>query len=242
MNRRELLRKSLLAAPAVVVASVASPFVLASDEVSAAMPEWKVGEDQMCLYSTSDDVNEFKITIDRDTKLIDIIALDSAKPHLTVLALHRYIQDLLDNAWSSDDLDLDIMMDNITSRSTDNIIHMLNDWEITPRGKLALYGSIEEGDWKYCGIRVLGAIDYRLTRNIRITDEHGNTFPYHEAGVSMVRVKEATQVTMSWESYKNIHYEWVDDTNVEPRYGVWLPESFTSHTYLGTTVFPIYSA
>ena len=80
----------------------------------------------------------------------------------TVLELHRFLQDLADNATSSGDDLLDITDDTPSDRSTDNIITLINGYNIDDTLAQKLYdGSISQagGDTVYSGLRVLGAVN-----------------------------------------------------------------------------------
>ena len=80
----------------------------------------------------------------------------------TVLELHRFLQDLADNASSSGDDLLDISDDTPSDRSTDNIITLTNGYNIDDTLAEKLFdGSItqDNGDVLYSGLRVLGAVN-----------------------------------------------------------------------------------
>ena len=80
----------------------------------------------------------------------------------TVLELHRFLQDLADNAnTSSDDL-IDIASSNPSTRSTDNIITLIGTYNIDDTAAEHLYdGSISQaaGATVYSGLVVLGAVE-----------------------------------------------------------------------------------
>ena len=80
----------------------------------------------------------------------------------TVLELHRFLQDLADNASSSGDDILDITDSTPSDRATDNIITLINGFNIDDAAAEKLYdGSITQdgGDTIYSGLRVLGAVN-----------------------------------------------------------------------------------
>jgi len=85
---------------------------------------------------------------------------DGGGPY-TVLELHRYLQDLADNADASGNDLLDITSDTPSARSTDNIIELLGDYNIDATLAQHLYdGSISQdgGDEMYSGLVVVGSV------------------------------------------------------------------------------------
>ena len=89
---------------------------------------------------------------------------ESGTTNYTVLALHRFLQDLADNAVASGDDVLDITSVTPSSRSTDNIITLLGTYNIDDDAAKYLYdGSIKQGSGGteviYSGLRVLGAVN-----------------------------------------------------------------------------------
>jgi len=80
----------------------------------------------------------------------------------TVLELHRFLQDLADDATYVGDDILDITDVTPSDRSTDNIITLINGYNIDDTLAEKLYdGSITQdtGDVVYSGLRVLGAVN-----------------------------------------------------------------------------------
>lgn len=80
----------------------------------------------------------------------------------SVLELHRYLQDLADDASAAGDDELDITDVNPSDRSTDNIITLLNGYNIDDTAATFLYnGSITQanGDTIYAGLVVVGAVE-----------------------------------------------------------------------------------
>jgi len=87
-------------------------------------------------------------------------------PTYTVLELHRYLQNLADNATVSGDDILDITDSTPSDRATDNIITLINGYNIDDTTSQKLYdGSITQagGDTVYSGLRVLGAVNNTST-------------------------------------------------------------------------------
>jgi len=84
----------------------------------------------------------------------------------TVLELHRFLQDLADNATSSGDDLLDITDNTPSERSTDNIVTLINNYNIDDALSQKLYdGSISQasGSTVYSGLRVLGSVNNSST-------------------------------------------------------------------------------
>lgn len=82
--------------------------------------------------------------------------------YFTVIAFHRWLQDLADNASSSGDDVLDITDSTPSERSTDNIITLLAPFNIDDTAAEHLYdGSITQagGDTVYSGLVVVGAVE-----------------------------------------------------------------------------------
>ncbi|MDB4314600.1 hypothetical protein N9955_01075 [bacterium] len=82
-------------------------------------------------------------------------------PTYTVLELHRFLQDLADNASVTGDDILDITDQTPSDRATDNIITLINGYNIDDTASQKLYdGSITQagGATVYSGLRVLGAV------------------------------------------------------------------------------------
>ena len=79
----------------------------------------------------------------------------------TVLELHRYLQDLADDAVASGDDLIDITLSTPSERSTDNIITLLSTYNIDDTMAEHLYdGSItqSDGDELYSGLIVVGSV------------------------------------------------------------------------------------
>ncbi len=91
----------------------------------------------------------------------------------TVLQLHRYLQNLADNASVTGDDILDISDNTPSDRATDNIITLINGYNIDDTAAQYLYdGSItqDNGDTVYSGLRVLGAVNNVNTQLMVIQD------------------------------------------------------------------------
>lgn len=80
----------------------------------------------------------------------------------TVLELHRFLQDLADDAVASGDDLLDITDDTPSDRATDNIISLINGYNIDDNAAEYLFdGSItqDNGDTFYRGLVVVGSVE-----------------------------------------------------------------------------------
>lgn len=123
--------------------------------------------------------------------------------HYTVLALHRWLQDLADDAeatYSTSDL-VDITSLTPSERSTDQIITLLNGYNIDDDAAEYFYGgSITQdgGDTIYSGLRVLGAVNSSTTQ-IQVIQDHklydgdapfwgDQSSPYNGGGSVLMRI------------------------------------------------------
>jgi hypothetical protein len=100
--------------------------------------------------------DDFSVTVSGD------IRHDSGTTNYTVLALHRFLQGLADDAQASGDDLVDITSSTPSERSTDNIITLINNYNIDDDAAQYFYdGSITQadGDTVYSGLQVLGAVN-----------------------------------------------------------------------------------
>jgi len=103
----------------------------------------------------------------------DIRWTGGATPNYTVLELHRFLQDLADQAQASGDDLVDITSDTPSERSTDGIITLLGSYNIDDDMAEHLYaGSITQGggDIVYSGLQVLGAVNTAATQLMVMQD------------------------------------------------------------------------
>ena len=105
----------------------------------------------------------------------------------TVLAFHRFLQDLADDAMASGDDLLDITVKTPSDRSTDNIIKLINGYNIDDTAAQHLYdGSITQGSGStetiYAGLVVVGAV---------------------ESGTNVIIVQNGAVLTDTWSSAPN---------------------------------------
>lgn len=103
----------------------------------------------------------------------------SGTTNYTVLEMHRFLQDLADDAAASGNDLVDITSDTPSERSTDQIITLLGTYNIDDTAAEFLYaGSITQtdGDTVYSGLRVLGAVNTAATQLMVIQDNERYQF------------------------------------------------------------------
>jgi hypothetical protein len=101
--------------------------------------------------------DDFSVAVNGDIRYTG----DSAQNNYTVLELHRFLQDLADNASVSNDDLVDITSDTPSERATDNIITLNSPYNIDDNAAEHLYdGSITQdgGNTYYRGLVVVGAL------------------------------------------------------------------------------------
>lgn len=97
----------------------------------------------------------------------------SGSTNYTVLELHRFLQGLADDAEASGNDLVDITTSTPSERSTDNIITLINNFNIDDDAAEYFYdGSITQdgGDTVYSGLQVLGAVNNANTQLMIIQD------------------------------------------------------------------------
>jgi hypothetical protein len=100
--------------------------------------------------------DDFSVAVTGDIRHI------SGTDNYTVLQLHRFLQNLADDAQASGNDLVDITSSTPSERSTDNIITLINGYNIDDTAAQYLYnGSITQdgGDTVYSGLQVLGAVN-----------------------------------------------------------------------------------
>jgi len=102
---------------------------------------------------------------------------ESGTAHYTVLELHRFLQNLADDAQALANDYLDITSTTPSSRSTDNIITLLGAYNIDDTAAKYFYdGSIKQGsggtETIYSGLKVLGAVNNANTQ-LQIIQNNG---------------------------------------------------------------------
>lgn len=103
--------------------------------------------------------DDFEIQNDKDIRYIGTTA------NYTVLQLHRWLQDLADDASSSGDDFMDITKETPSDKSFDTIINLINGFNIDDATAQHLYGGSiiqSNGDVIYDGIQVLAPPGMRL--------------------------------------------------------------------------------
>lgn len=225
MKRRTFLRNTALGTASVAVPSSVYALTTSKPEI-----KYIPANDDNTIHSVSDNLDDFKITVDRSRKLIDVQPLHAEYPMLNMLVYHRYIADLSDNIYHDGNDLIDITDSTPNYRVTDNMIVMTHGWKITPRGEHALYGAIErENKTVHSTIHILGSIDYRLTRNIILIDDQKRTYPTNNTGFIGVDLSsEPHEMTLLYECYSNVT-------------GKWIPESYTFTSYYGVHYVPMFS-
>ena len=115
---------------------------------------------------------------------------DAGDGPYTVLELHRYLQDLADQAAASGDDLVDITSSNPSERSTDNIITLLGTYNIDDDMAEHLYdGSITQGAAGavvYSGLVVVGSV-YSATTILQVVQDnvlYDTDFPFWTTGMN----------------------------------------------------------
>lgn len=113
--------------------------------------------------------DDFSVAVNGDIRHV------SGTTNYRVLELHRFLQDLADNASSSGNDLVDITSETPSERSTDNIITLLGSYNIDDTAAQYFYdGSItqDSGNTVYSGLKVLGAVNNANTQ-LQIIQDHG---------------------------------------------------------------------
>lgn len=111
--------------------------------------------------------DDFSVAVNGDIRHV------SGSTNYTVLQLHRFLQDLADDAQASGNDLVDITSSTPSERSTDSIITLINNYNIDDDAAQYLYnGSItqDNGDTVYSGLQVLGAVNDTDTQLMIIQD------------------------------------------------------------------------
>ena len=145
-------------------------------------------------------------SIDRQTKDIRYIGNDhtgAAPSYATVIEFHRALQDFADDAGYTGNDELDITDPTPSERSTDNIVTLINGWNIDDTAAEHIYdGSVIQtnGDVIYDGIKILAPIGTGvqfLQAGAIVSDDWWN---YSEGGTHTGSADAAilTDSTKSW--------------------------------------------
>jgi hypothetical protein len=206
MKRRQFLRNTALGATAAAIPATA--FSLPEVEYDYISPH-----DDNEFHSVSENLDDFKITIDRTAKLIDVKPLTETKPMLDMTTYHRHISDLSDQMDANGNDVIDITDSTPSYRSSPSVIELAHGWKITPRGEHSLYGTIirEDGTCHYT-LHIMGSIDYRMIRNMRLFDDLGYEYGIYNTGyIGVDLYKDAKNLTLTYEKYVNGTGEWTDE-------------------------------
>jgi hypothetical protein len=129
---------------------------------------------------------DFEIQNDKDIRYIGAAHGASGAGYYTVIEFHRWLQDRADDASATGDDYLDITRDTPSERSTDNIVTLLNSFNIDDVASEHLYdGSIIQtgGDVIYDGVLVYAnaGMDMQIVQNAAvIVNDFWNTVPFGE--------------------------------------------------------------
>lgn len=108
---------------------------------------------------------DFQIDVSKNIRYIGAIHGASGAGYYTVIELHRWLQDLADDAAAAGDDFMDITEATPSDRSTDNIITLLNGYNIDDDTAEHLYGGSiiqDDGDTIYDGIKVFANVDMNM--------------------------------------------------------------------------------
>lgn len=103
---------------------------------------------------------DFEIQNAKDVRYIGAAHGADGAGYYTVLELHRWLQDLADDASSSSDDYMDITRDTPSDKSFDTIINLINGYNIDATASEHLYGGSiiqDGGDEIYDGVQVIAA-------------------------------------------------------------------------------------
>jgi len=128
--------------------------------------------------------DDFSVAVNGDIRHV------SGTETFTVLELHRYLQNLADDAVASGNDLIDITSDTPSDRSTDNIIALLGNYNIDDDAAEYLYdGSVmqADGDELYSGLVVVGRVNSATTLQvIQNNTLYGGADPFWGTGLNAV--------------------------------------------------------
>lgn len=160
-------------------------------------------------------------TIDRQTGNIRYIGNDhtgAAPSYATVIEMHRALQAYADDAAASGDDELDIVSSSPSERSTDNIITLVNGYNIDDTAAEHLYdGSIIQsgGDVIYDGLKILAPIgtSVQLIQNGAVVSD--DWWNYSEGGThsGAANASVLTDGTKSWTTNQWAGYRILNTTD-----------------------------
>lgn len=206
------------------------------------IPEYIVGKDELQNYVVSNDIADFSILFNHIHKSIDIKPLHDNIQHLNVFPFHEYLKEFANNSWFGRD-SKSINAGQMTHPITPGSIELVNGWTTTPRAKEILVGGILENNDRYGTIKIIGLVDFRLTKNLRLTTNDGRVYPFPKSGYMRVKVsKDKTNIRVEYDSYRNTQYIYSEATRkLEPQYGTWKSHVWSADAMLGITIVPISS-
>jgi hypothetical protein len=128
--------------------------------------------------------SDFEIQNDKDIRYIGAAHGASGAGYYTVLELHRWLQDLADDASASSDDYMDITRDTPSDKSFDTIINLINSYNIDDTAAEHLYGGSiiqSDGDVIYDGAQIVanaGAHVEIVQNGAIITNDFWNSVPF----------------------------------------------------------------
>ena len=127
---------------------------------------------------------DFEIQSDKDIRYIGAAHGASGAGYYTVIEFHRWLQDLADDAAAAGDDFMDITEDTPSDRSTDNIITLLNGYNLDDTSAEHLYGGSAiqaAGATIYEGMKVFAnpGMDMQIHQNgAIIANDFWNEIPF----------------------------------------------------------------
>ena len=139
------------------------------------------------------DATKWEIRSDKKIRYVGGVHGDAAANYVTVLELHRFLQDRADDGTMSADDFIDITVLNPTDKKFETIIQLLNGFELddaytTPASEFIYGGSIIQGtggsEAIYDGISIIanrGAVVNVIQNNVVLTNKFWNNTPSGES-------------------------------------------------------------
>lgn len=127
---------------------------------------------------------DFEIQNDKDIRYVGAAHAADGAGYYTVIDFHRWLQGLADDASATGDDNMDITRDTPSDRSTDNIITLLNSFNIDDTAAEHLYGGSiiqSAGAVIYDGVLVYAnaGMDMQIAQNgAIIANDFWNSIPY----------------------------------------------------------------
>lgn len=137
--------------------------------------------------------SDFEIQNDKDVRYIGAAHGAAGAGYYTVLELHRWLQDLADDASSASDDFLDITRDTPSDKSFDTIINLVNGYNIDATASEHLYGGSiiqTDGDEIYDGIQIVANVGCHVEivqNGAVVTNDFWNNTPDGETGEGLNR-------------------------------------------------------